>query len=84
MHHAATVLSWVVAVLGTAVLASGLARLRSGGRSSLAAFGRVWMGLFALLEAVPRLAGWSSGVVLVLSVLALAPLLLAVRALYQR
>ncbi len=82
MHHAAAVLTWVVAVLGAALLVSGLVGLRP--QPSSAAFGRLWMGLFVLLEAVPRLAGWPAGVVLALSVLALAPLLLALRALYRR
>jgi hypothetical protein len=83
VNHVATVLTWVVAVLATASMISGLIALRSE-PGSPAALSRLWMGLFIILEAVPRLAGWPSGAVLALSTLALMPLALAVRALYRR
>lgn len=75
MHQAATALTWIAAVLGAALLVHGLAgRGRPRTRPS-----SVWLGLFVVVETVPRLAGWPSGVVLVLSVLALVPLALAGR-----
>lgn len=86
MHPAAGVLLWLVFVLACTLLVVNLARLiapRGTPRSQLR-LGRCWLALFVLVEAVPRLAGWPSGVVLALSVLAFAPLLLAVRALRQR
>jgi hypothetical protein len=89
MHHIGTDVTWLVAVVGAGVLARGLVGLRAPSstpayHTSQAALGRLWMGLFALVEAVPRLAGWPSGPVLALSVAALAPLLLACRALQRR
>ncbi|MDQ1742774.1 MAG: hypothetical protein QOE23_1113 [Pseudonocardiales bacterium] len=86
MHHAATVLNWFALMLNAAVVIISLARVisRPGTRASRPVLARVWLGLFVLIEAGPRLAGWPSGVVLALSVLAFAPLLLGVRALYRR
>jgi hypothetical protein len=82
VHHVATVTTWLAAVLGAGSLAYGLAGLRSRqDRSRTQSWGRLWMGVFVLVETVPRLAGWSAGTVLVLSVLASLPLLLAGRSL---
>ncbi|MBV9820981.1 MAG: hypothetical protein JO144_01960, partial [Actinobacteria bacterium] len=69
----------VAAVLGAALLIYGL----TGRGRSHPRLGRAWMGLFVVIETVPRLAGWSSGVVLALSVLALVPLALASRLLLR-
>jgi hypothetical protein len=82
MHHATTVMIWILALLGAASLVYGLAGLlsRPGAQSSKSAVGRFWMGLFVLVETGPRLAGWPSEVVLALSVLAFVPVLLAGRA----
>jgi len=86
MHDAATVLTGVAAVLGAGLLLyGGLAGMRSWRASQhlRAAQGRFWLGLFTLVETGPRLAGWPVEVVLALSVLALVPLLLALRSLQR-
>lgn len=86
MQHAATVLNVLLLVLSIALVIINLARVisRPGARAGRPVLARIWLGLFLIIETVPRLAGWPSGVVLALSVLAVAPLLLAVRALRPR
>ena len=81
MHTAAVVMTWVAAVAGIGSLLYALAGMLSqrGRRATPVTLGRFWMGLFVLVETGPRLAGWPAGVVLVLSVLAFVPLLLAAR-----
>jgi len=71
MHAAAVVATWVALLAGLAALALGLLRRR---RHRDLRRAQVLAGVGLLLETVPRLAGWSSLTVLVLSVLALAPL----------
>jgi len=73
-----TAVTWVALLAGVACAAVAGWRLRrgrspGGGRNRELAM--VLFGLVVLLNAVPRLAGASSGLVLLLSTLALLPLL---------
>jgi hypothetical protein len=82
VHHATTVMLWILAVLSAALLIYSVACMLSqrGAPATPLTLGRFWMGLFVLVETGPRLAGWPAWLVLVLSVLAFVPLLLAVKA----
>ena len=80
MHHAGIVLMEIFAVLAACSLIYGLAgALLQRGSHRDHSFARVWLGVFGLMETLPRLAGWSSGAVLALSIVAFAPILLAGR-----
>jgi hypothetical protein len=83
VHHATVVMMWVLAVLGAGLMLYGLAELltRRSVPATPAVLGRFWYGMFLLVETGPRLAGWPAEVVLALSVLAVAPVLLALKSL---
>jgi hypothetical protein len=77
-------MTWAAAVAGVGSLLYGLAGMVSQReRATPLSLGRFWLGLFVLIETGPRLAGWPSSVVMVLSGLAFVPLLIAVRQLRQ-
>ena len=72
MHEAAVVLTSLALLAGVAAPVVGLLPRRRRSREQRLAL--VLLGISVLPETVPRLAGWSSLGVLVLSVLAFVPL----------
>lgn len=88
MHHAAVVVSWVAMIAAALLVAAGVITLtthrvsppRMRRRVSRRPYGwaQVCFGSFVLTNTAPRVAGASSGWALLLSIIALAPLVAAI------